>query len=391
MPIQTKAYKFRLYPNKSQAELMQKTFGCVRFVYNAMLAYNKEGYASNGKEWRLDFSPTKLRKNNDFLKDVSSAALKYSLLNLREAYTNWFKSLSGKRKGRFIQEPKFKSKNKSRKSFRMWSDRFRLEGSKIRLEKIGFVRTRGMPEVPTNTKFISVTVSQNASGEYYASICAEVGVEIKPFKDGVVGIDLGLKDFAVLSSGQRIEAPKFFRESQAKLKKAQQHLSRKTRGSNRYVQQKLKVAKIHKRIVNLRSNFLHELSTSIVNNYGVICIEDLNVEGMLKNRKLAKSITDASWSEFVRQLEYKSAWYGRTLVKVDRFYPSSKTCSCCGYINQDLVLSDREWTCTNCHTVVDRDLNAAYNIASEGCRILSGTRPDYGRGAVEANGVETLN
>lgn len=391
MPLQYKAYKFRLYPTKPQAELMQKTFGCARFVYNQMLAYNMDGHKEHGKAWKLDFSPTTIRKEHEFLQEVSYASLDRSLRNLKLAYASWFNSLTKKRKGKPVQAPKFKSKHKSRKSFKLQSTKFRLDGVRLRLEKIGWVKTRGLPELPKQAKFISVTVTQNASGEYFASICAEVEVGLIQYTDKVVGIDLGLKDFVVLSSGQRVQAPKFFRESQARLKKAQQHLSRKVRGSNSYERQKRKVARVHRDIVNKRQWFLHDLTTKIVRDYGVICIEDLNVDGMLKNHKLAKSIADASWSEFVRQLEYKSAWYGRTLVKVDRFYPSSKTCSCCGYVNQDLVLSDREWTCTNCHTVIDRDLNAAYNIASEGHRILSGKRLDYRGGAVDVDGVETFS
>jgi len=391
MPLQHKAFKFRLYPTKQQAELMQKTFGCARFVYNHMLAYNLNGYKEHGKEWKLDFAYKKFRDQHEFLKEVSANTFNYAARNLRSAYTTWFNSMCKKIKRKDVQPPKFKSKHKSRKSFKLQATKFRLDGDKLRLEKLGWVKTRGLPEIPKHSRFISVTVTQNASGEYFASIATEVEVELMQHADKVVGIDLGLKDFVVLSSGQRVQAPKFFRESQARLKKAQQHLSRKVRCSNSYARQKRKVARVHRDIANKRQWFLHDLTTKLVREYGVICVEDLNVEGMLKNHCLAKSIADAGWSEFVRQLEYKSAWYGRTLVKVDRFYPSSKTCSCCGHVNQDLVISDREWTCTNCHTVVDRDLNAAYNIASEGYRILSGKRLDYRGGAVEANGVETLS
>lgn len=391
MPLQHKAFKFRLYPTKPQAELMQKTFGCVRFVYNQMLAYNLDGYKEHGKAWNLDFAYKKFRDQHEFLKEVSAGALGYSALGIKSAYINWFKSLSKKRKGAAVMAPKFKSKHKSRKSFKLQASKFRLDGDTLHLEKMGLVKTRGIPELPKQAKFISVTVTQNASGEYFASVCAEVEVGLLPYTDTVVGIDLGLKDFVVLSSGQRVQAPKFFRESQTKLKKAQQHLSRKVKGSNSYARQKRKVARVHRDIANRRQWFLHDLTTKLVREYGVICVEDLNVDGMLKNHKLAKSIADAGWSEFVRQLEYKSDWYGRTLVKVDRYYPSSKTCSCCGHVNQDLVLSDREWTCINCHTVVDRDLNAAYNIAFEGYRIVSGKRLDYRGGAVDSNGVETFS
>lgn len=391
MSLQHKAFKFRLYPTKPQAELMQKTFGCVRFVYNQMLSYNLEGYKEHGKAWKLDFAYKKLRDQHEFLKEASAGTFNYAAIGLKSAYINWFNSLTKKRKGKPVQAPKFKSKHKSNKSFKLEASKFKLDGDRLRLEKLGWVKTRGLPVLPEQARFISVTVTQNASGEYFASIVAEVEVGLMSHTDKVVGIDLGLKDFVVLSSDQRVQAPKFFRESQARLKKAQQHLSRKVKGSNSYARQKRKVARVHRDITNKRRWFLHDISTKLVREYGVICIEDLNVDGMLKNHKLAKSISDASWSEFVRQLEYKSAWYGRTLVKVDRFYPSSKTCSCCGHVNQDLVLSDREWMCTNCQTVVDRDLNAAYNIALEGYRIISGKRLDYRGGAVEANGVETFS
>ena len=380
MPLQHKAFKFRLYPTKPQAELMQKTFGCVRFAYNQVLARNIDGYKEKGKDWRLDFSTTQLRKEHEFLKEVSAGALQQATRNLQSAYTNWFDSMFGRRKGGKMNSPKFKTKRKARKQFKLPVKKFSLTEHHIRLEKIGYVKAVYDRKIPIGAKFLSVIVNQDASGEYFASVCVEVDIRLHLQSEATVGIDLGLKDLLVLSNGVRLSNPRWFRESQAKLKKAQQHLSRKQRGSSRYNRQRVKVAQVHRDIRNSRSWMIHNITSSLVKHFGIICIEDLNVLGMRNNHRLSKSFSDAAFGKMIKQLEYKSAWYGRTLVKVDRFYPSSKTCSCCGHVNQELTLSDREWTCTSCGATIDRDLNAAVNIHNRGLSDLSAESVDYRRG-----------
>lgn len=380
MPTQNKAYKVRLYPSKPQAELMQKTFGCVRFAHNKLLHLNQQGYKEHGKDWHNKYNTTELRKDYDFLSEVSASALQQASRNLMSAYDGWFKSMSGKRKGKKLNAPKFKSKHTSRKSFRLPNQKFSVGAEWVRLEKLGKVKAKFSQVVPDEAKLVSVTVSQDASGEYFASVCVEVNVELHKHSSSSVGIDLGLKDLLVLSNGVRLSNPRWFRESQTELAKAQRHLSRKQHGSARYAKQRVKVARLHRDIKNSRSWLTHNITSALVSHFGVICIEDLNVAGMLKNRKLSKSISDVAWGEIVRQLEYKSAWFGRTLVKVDRFYPSSKTCSCCGHVNQELDLSDREWTCKACYAKIDRDLNAAVNIHNRGLSDLSAESVDYRRG-----------
>lgn len=359
---------------------MQKTFGCCRFVYNAMLARNLDGYKEHGKSWKNQFNPTSLKKTHEFLSEVSAATLQQAARNLQSSYEGWFKSLSGKRKGKRLNKPTFKAKHRTRKSFRLPNQKFTLGSDWIKLEKVGRVKIVYDRQVPAEAKLVSVTVSQDASGEYFASVSTEVEIGLYPASRATVGIDLGLKDLLVLSNGVRLSNPRWFRESQTELKKSQRNLSRKQRGSARYIKQRIKVAMLHRDIKNARSWLTHNISSALVKHFGVICVENLNVSGMMKNHCLAKSVGDAAFGELVRQLEYKSAWRGRTLVKVDRFYPSSKTCSCCGHVNQELTLSDRTWTCKACCATIDRDLNAAVNVHNKGLSDLSAESVDYRRG-----------
>lgn len=359
---------------------MQKTFGCCRFVYNAMLSRNLEGYKEHGKSWKNQFNPTSLKKTHEFLSEVSAATLQQAARNLQSSYEGWFKSLSGKRKGKRLNKPTFKAKHRTRKSFRLPNQKFTLGSDWIKLEKVGRVKIVYDRQVPAEAKLVSVTVSQDASGEYFASVSTEVEIGLYPASRATVGIDLGLKDLLVLSNGVRLSNPRWFRESQTELKKSQRNLSRKQRGSARYIKQRIKVARLHRDIKNARSWLTHNISSALVKHFGVICVENLNVSGMMKNHCLAKSVGDAAFGELVRQLEYKSAWRGRTLVKVDRFYPSSKTCSCCGHVNQELTLSDRTWTCKACCATIDRDLNAAVNVHNKGLSDLSAESVDYRRG-----------
>jgi putative transposase len=267
--------------------------------------------------------------------------------------------------------------------------KFKLDQEKslVRLEKIGWVKVVIDREIPEDADFRNITVSKTPTGKYFVSILVKQEINPMPSTGKVVGIDLGIKDLFILSNGQVINNPKWFRKNQAKLKKAQKHLSRKKKGSNRYNRQRIKVAKVHEFITNSRNYFLHNVSTALVNTFDSMVLEDLNVSGMLKNRKLAKSISDAAWSTFITMLDYKCNWYGKVLVKINRFFPSSKTCSNCGHKEDKMPLSVREWTCLSCGRQHDRDLNASINILKEGWRNLtdqelsSAEYVDYGRGA----------
>lgn len=372
MAIQHKAYKFRLYPNKAQTDLMEKTFGCVRKVYNCLLDENKRGYAEHGKYHKLNFNPVHLKSEFEYLSEVSATALQQSGRTLQTAYTNWFNSMSKKRKGKAVGAPKFKSKHHSKASFTLTNQKFRLTEGGVRLEKLGVVKASIDRRPSANAKLIKVTVTRNSAGQYYASVCIEDETQVYEYTNACVGIDLGLNDLFTLSNGQKSGNPKWFRENQAKLKVAQQHLARKSKGSNNYTKQRVKVAKVHLKTSNRRDWYLHNVSSELVKSYGMIFIEDLAVSNMVKNSKLAKSISDASWSKFATMLDYKCAWRGRTLVKVSRFFPSSKTCSCCGYTTGKLPLNVRKWECPSCGATLDRDVNAAINILQQGFIDLTG-------------------
>ena len=374
MPEILKAFKYRLYPDKDQTVMLNKTFGCVRFFWNQLV--------DNFNSWTPDYMPPVMTeqtiKHQDeykFLQEVSNCALQQKQRDFNETKHQYFNKSRKVRIGR----PHHK-KTRGRQSFRLTKEKFTLNQDLniIRLEKIGKVRIKIHQEIPDGVDYRSVTVSKDPSGKMYASILVKINVDPKPLTGRMVGIDLGLKDLFILSDGQVISNPKFFRENQTELKKAQQHLARKTKGSNRYRKQNLKVAKIHEKIRFKRNNLLNEVSTALVNNYDVICIEDLNVAGMIKNHCLSKSIADASWSSFTTMLDYKCSWYGKTLVKIDRWYPSSKTCHCCGHKLDSLELDTREWTCQECSSAHDRDWNAAINILRKGYSDLTGTPLEFG-------------
>ena len=366
-----KAYKFRIYPNKTQEILIQKTFGCVRFVYNYFLDKRITAYKED--KVTLTFNKcskelTKLKQELTWLKEPDKFSLQNALKHLDIAFQNFFNREN-------VGYPKFKSKKNRHRSYKtnFSNNNITFEGSKIKLPKIGKVRIRDK-QIPQG-RILNATVSQTPSGKYFVSICC-TDVEKPDFirTDKCVGIDLGIKDFVITSDGDRYSNPKYLKQSLNKLAKLQRELSRKTRGGSNWDKARIKVARLYERITNQRKDMLNKLSSELVRKYDVICIEDLQVSNMIKNHNLAQSISDASWSEFVRQLEYKSKWYGKELIKIDRFFPSSQTCNVCGYINKATKnLAVRAWICPNCNAKHDRDINASINILHEGMRTVGTT------------------
>ncbi len=361
-----KAFKLRFYPTKEQEILLNKTFGCSRFVWNKKVEDFNSWTPNSGK---VKEKTIKEMKNEfPFLSEVPYNALEQKLMDFQETRRQFFNKGRKKKLGRM----KFKSR-RNRQSFRLSYSAFSIKEGKIRAVKIGVLDLRGydLEKIPLE-ECKRITISKDTSGKFFCSILVKMNINLKPLSGRMVGIDLGIKDLFILSDGQVVNNPKWFRENQSKLKNAQRHLSRKKKGSRRREKQRIKVARIHEKIQNQRMNFLHEVSSALVNNYDVICIEDLNVSGMMKNHKLSKSIQDASWSTFVSLLSYKCSWYGKTLVKIDRFFPSSKTCSSCGFKMDEMPLNIREWNCPSCGKKHDRDINAAKNILVRGFSVLSG-------------------
>ncbi len=355
-----KAYKYRIYPNRTQQTLLNKTFGSTRFYWNTLVdTFNSYSKESNPKPTYK--TPKELKQEFEWLGEVSQESLSTTRLFFQKASREYFNT---KRKTK-VGKPQFKKKS-AKQSYTLSKTRYDIRGKKIRIEKVGLVDIVLDREIPQDVKLGNITVSKNKAGQYFVSISAEHDINHKNKTNETVGVDLGLKEFATLSDGVVVHNPRFFRESQSKLKRMQQHFARKKKGSRRREKCRLKVARLHNKVVNQREWFLHNVTTMLVNNYDVICIEDLNVKGMMQNHKLAKSIADVSFYEFRRQLEYKCEWYGKELVVIGRFEPSSKTCSCCGWKNDNLTLRDRIFRCESCGLEIDRDLNASINIHSIG-------------------------
>lgn len=369
MTIRQKAYKFRLYPNQEQKQLFAKTFGCSRAIWNMMLADKIKHYED--KKETLHNTPAQYKKEFPWLKEVDSLALCNVQLNLQTAYKNFFQSGFG--------FPKFKKKSHGQSyTTNNQKGSISLENSHIKLPKVGWVRIKAHRQAKGIIK--SATISMTPTGKYHISILCETEIAPLPKTNSSVGLDLGLSDFAILSTGEKIGNEKFLNQLSKKLAKEQKILSRgaltarnegrKLSDSKNYQKQRLKVAKIHEKIANQRKDFLNKLSTNLIKNHDVICIEDLSSKNLMKNRKLAKSIGDVSWFEFVRMLEYKANWYEKKISKISRWYPSSQICSDCGFSSGKKPLSVREWTCVNCGSHHDRDINASINILNEGMRLL---------------------
>lgn len=358
-----KAYKYILVPNVKQQIVLNKTMGCVRYFWNKQVELFNSYHKENNPIVSFKTS-TEIRKETDWMQEVSAAAIQQKEIDFKEFKRQRFSS-SRKKK---IGNPSFKKRN-GRQSFRLPNQKFTVLENHIRLEKIGKVKFVKDRELPNDFKLMSVTVSKDTTGKYFASVLIET--EIKHFEKtgNNIGIDVGIKELATLSNGSVIKNPKWFRNNQAKLKKMQRRLSKKKKGSTRYKKCKLKIAKLHKKTANQRDWYLHNLTTNIVKDFDVISIEDLNVSGMIKNRKLSKSIADVSFAKLFLMLDYKCKWYGKELVKIPRFAPSSKICNGCGAIKKELKLSERIYHCEVCGHTMDRDLNASKNINEIGVKI----------------------
>ncbi|MGW5234474.1 RNA-guided endonuclease InsQ/TnpB family protein [Streptomyces nodosus] len=358
-------YSFRVYPAAGQQQALAKAFGCARVAYNDALRIREDSRDAGlpfvpSAELSKRLTASKKTPERAWLGEVSSVVLQQSLRDLDTAYKNFFDGLKGKRPK--MGPPRFKSRKDTRQSIRFTANAgWKITpGEKLRLPKIGDLRLKWSRELPSTPS--TVTVVKDSAGRYFASFAVETEQEILPEVEPVVGIDLGLTHFAVLSDGRKVDSPKFLRRAEKKLKKAQQNLSRKKKGSNNRAKARTKVARAHAKVADARREFHHQLSTRIIRENQAVAVEDLSAKGLARTR-LAKSIHDAGWSAFVSMLEYKAARYGRTFVRIGRFEPTSQVCCVCGIKDGPKPLHIREWTCGACGAVLDRDINAAVNVA----------------------------
>lgn len=368
MSIIHKSYKFRIYPNKEQQVLMNKHFGACRFVFNKYLNVRKESYLTD--KTSLNYydnanALTQLKKEEEFIwmKEINSQSMQSSLRNLDKSYNNFFT--------KHAKFPKFKSKYDNSQSFTvpqyaiiedgaLWLPKFK-KGIKINIHR----KIEG--------KLLFATISRTTTNKYFVSITCEI--EYIPFEKtkSIVGIDTGIKDLAILSDGKTYKNIKTLKNNLKKLKFNQRQLNKKVKGSKRRKNQQSKLARAYEKVTNIRKDYLHKVSTEIIKSHDVICIEDLSVKNMMKNHNLAQALSDVALGKFYKMLEYKAFWNEKTIIKIDKFFPSSKTCHKCNYIKQDLTLKDRDWVCPSCNAVHDRDHNAAINIKNQGLNILSGS------------------
>ena len=373
-----KAIKIRIYPSAEQADFINKQLGCCRFVYNNCLAFRKDSYQNEHVSISSSEAVkhiTVLKKDNEWLKDVHSKVLQQSVRDMNQAYDNFFKLHKG--------FPKFKSKHDNRQSCRFPKDAFiGVRGNRIDLIKvlkdIHFKCSRNDERYLNRNqdKVKSITLNKEPNGKFYLSVLIDKPLRQVPQSSSMVGLDLGIKDFAVTSDGQVIENIHFKKNEESRLKRLQRQISKKVVGSKNREKARLRFAKLNEKIRNRKLNFLHDVTNHLIDENQVIVMEDLNVKGMVRNHKLAESISEVNWGEFRRMLTYKAAWHGRQLVFIDRFYPSSKRCNHCGYIYKELTLKDRQWVCPKCDSLIDRDYNAALNILEEGERIIGLSSPE---------------
>ena len=362
-----KAYKFRIYPNDEQQVLLSKTFGCVRFIYNKMLSDKIEYYERTNEYLRT--TPAKYKGEFEWLNEVDSLALANAQLHLEAAYNNFFRDKS-------VGFPNFKSKHSGHNSYttNLVNGNIQLAGGYLKLPKLGMIRIKQHRQIPDNYRLKSVTVSETPSGKYYASILYEYDSIINVVEPvNVIGLDYSMPELYVDSNGLTPKYPRYYRQSLAKLAREQRKLSRCQKGGNNREKQKIKVARLHEHIANQRLDFLHKQSRLIANAYDAVCIEDLNMKAMSQALNFGKSVSDNGWGMFTRMLDYKLTEQGKSLVKVNRLFASSKLCSTpdCNYKYTDLELTVREWTCPNCGIIHNRDVNAAVNIKNEGLRMLA--------------------
>ena len=358
-------YRFRLYPTKEQEEFLNRQIGHSRFVYNKLLEIAKENYEKEGKKWNYyEYKRLlpQLKEEYPFLKEANSQSLQETVRWLDRAFKNFFRGLA--------KFPKFKSKKRTNSI--SIPQHFDIEGNKIKIPKLKTpIKFKKHREIEGRIKSISIT--KLPSGKFYLNILVDREIKPLPETDKVVAIDVGITHFCTLSTGEKIENPRYLVKTERRLGKLQRKLSRKKKGSNKYRKLQRKIAKLHEKVVNQRNDFLHKLSRRIIGENQAIIVEDLNIKGLMQNGKLSKHIAAASWRRFISYLEYKASFYGRQLIKVDPFYPSSKLCSVCGYKKQDLKLSDRTWICPVCGTKHDRDYNATLNLLREGLKHLKGS------------------
>ncbi|MER5714801.1 RNA-guided endonuclease TnpB family protein [Streptomyces sp. NPDC002132] len=387
-------YSFRLYPDAGQQTALAKAFGCARVVFNDAVRAREDArrtgqpFPTAGELSRKLITEAKRTAGRVWLSEVSAVVLQQSLRDAESAYRNFFASLKGTRKGPKVGPPRLKSRKDARQSVRFTANaRWSITGSgRLHLPKIGAVKvkwSRALPADPT-----SVTVVKDAAGRYFASFVIDTDPARMPQTDRTVGIDLGLTHFAVLSDGTKIDSPRFLRRAEKKLKKAHKELSRKQKGSKNRAKARLKVARAHAKVADARREFHHQLSTQLIADNQGIAVEDLSVTGLART-KLAKSVHDAGWAQFVSMLVYKAERYGRTLVKVGRFEPTSRTCSTCGAVDGPKPLNVREWTCAACGAVHDRDHNAAINVKTAAGLAVSACGAPVRPGAIPAQREET--